>query len=191
MPVTPPAVTAAIIAAGPLLKGPAWFQLASAIGTGVVSWSAIPANVAMVGSTTGAAGSGQVTGKFALPTAPAPVISALKGVGALGQNAPQVGAAVGIGIGIAYSATGVYVGQSVGAVGADVSKVVLANPAALIAILNTTMTAQGIFGPSSKQLAVGLGTGIASMFLTGSGIGVSVGPAGPAPGTGVSRSSIL
>jgi len=191
MPVAPPAVTAAIIAAGPLLKGPAWFQLAAAIGVGVVSWSAVPANVVMVGSTTGAAGGGQVTGKLILPPIPAPVIAALTGVGVVGLNAPQVGAAVGIGIGTAYSATGIYVGQSVGAIGADVSKVVFANPATLITSLNATMAAQGIIGPASKQLAAGLGAGIASMFLTGFGTGVSAGPAGPAPGTGVSRSSII
>ena len=191
MPVTPPAVTAAIIAAGPLLKGPAWFQLATAIGVGVVSWSAVPANVVVVGSTTGAAGSGQVTGKLALPPVPLPVVAALTGVGVVGLNAPLVGAAVGLGIAAAYSATGIYVGQSVGAIGADVSKVVFANPAPLVATLNATMAAQGIVGPASKQLSAGLGAGIASMFLTGVGIGVSVGPAGPAPGTGVSRSSII
>lgn len=191
MPVTPPAVTGAIIAAGPMLKGPAWFQLSTAIGIAVVGWSVVPANVVMVGSTTGAAGGGQVTGKLVLPPFPLPVIGGLTGVGMVGLNAPQVGAAVGIGIGTAYSASGGYVGQSVGAIGADVSKVVFANPATLVANLNAAMAAQGIIGVASKQLSVGLASGIASMFLTGFGAGVSVGAGGPAPGIGVSRSSII
>lgn len=190
MAVTAPAVTTAILTAGPLLKGPTWFRLASAIGIGVTAWSRVPTNLVMVGSTTGTVGSGAVNGKFTLPPVPLPVTAALSSVGLVGPFAPQVAVAVGTGIGTAYSATGQYVGQSVGAVGSDVSKVTFANQAALISTLNAAMTAQGVAGPASKELSVGLGVGIASMFLTGVGTGTSVGPAGPVPGTGVSKSSV-
>ena len=191
MPVTPPAVTAAIISAGPLLKGPAWFQLATSIGIGVVGWSIIPANVFLTGNTTGTVGGGAVPGKLVIPPVPLPVVASLSAAGMIGLNAPQVATAVGIGIGTAYSASGAYVGASVGAIGANVSKVTFANPTTLVAALNLAMAAQGIIGPASKQLSVGLAPGIATMFLTGFGTGVAAGPAGPAPGTGVSTASII
>ena len=190
MAVTAPAVTAAIIAAGPLLKGPVWFRLATAIGVGVTAWSVVPVNVVMAGTTTGTVGSGVVNGKFLLPPVPLPVTSAFFTMGLIGPFAPQVAAAVGLGIGTAYSATGQYVGQSVGAVGPDVSKVTVVNQPALIASLNGAMAAQRFFGPVSKRVSVDLGAGIASMFLTGFGAGLSAGPTGPAPGTGVSKSSV-
>mgnify|MGYP000203271872 FL=1 len=191
MPVTPVAVTTAIIAAGPLLKGPAWFQLAAAIGVGVVGWSIIPVNVFLTGNTTGTIGGGVVTGKLVVPPIPLPVVGSLSAAGMIGLNAPQVAVAVGIGIGTAYSASGAYVGASVGAIGPNVSKVVFANPTTLVIALNLAMAAQGIIGPASKQLSVGLAPGIAAMFLTGFGTGVAAGPAGPAPGTGVSTASII
>ena len=191
MPVTPPIVTASIIAAGPALKGTKWLQLASAIGTGVVTWSAVPANVLVTGNTTGTVGGGAVTGKITLPPVPAPVTASLSGLGVLGLQAPQVGSAVGIGIANAYTASAIYVGQSIGAIGANVSKVTFANPATLVASLNVALTGQGFNGLVSRQLASGLAPGIVSLFLTGFGTGAAVGAAGPSPGTGVSTASIV
>lgn len=191
MPVAPPIVSASIIAAGPALKGTKWFQLASAIGTGVVTWSAVPSNVLVIGNTTGTVGGGAVTGKITIPPVPAPVIASLSGIGVFGLQAPQVGTAVGIGIANAYTASALYVGQSVGAIGADVSKVTVANPATLVATLNLALTSQGFNGLVARQIASGLAPGIATLFLTGFGTGVAVGAAGPSPGTGVSTASIV
>ncbi len=191
MAVTPQAVTAAIIAASPALKGPAWFQTCVGVGIGVVAWSAVPINVVMAGSVNGTLGGGVVTGKFVLPVVPAPVVASVSAGGLVGLNASQVGAAVGIGIGTAYSATGQYIGTSVGAIGADVSKVVFANPATLVPSLIGGFAAQGLVGPAALQLAAALSPGIATMFMTGFGTGVAAGPTGPSPGTGVSRSSII
>jgi hypothetical protein len=189
--VTPPTLTAAIIAAAPTLKGPAWFQLCSGIGTGIVVWAVIPSNVVVTGVVTGTTGGGAVGGKLVIPPVPAPIVASVSGAGLVGATAPQIATAVGIGIGNAYSATGQYVGTSTGAIGSDVSKVVFANPATLTPLLVSSLAAQGIRGPAAIQLCGGLAPGIASMFLTGTGIGVAAGPSGPAPGIGVSKSSVL
>jgi len=157
----------------------------------VVTWSAVPANVLVTGNTTGTVGGGAVTGKITLPPIPAPVIASLSGLGVLGLQAPQVGSAVGIGIANAYTASAIYVGQSIGAIGANVSKVTFANPATLVASLNVALTGQGFNGLVSRQLASGLAPGIVSLFLTGFGTGAAVGAAGPSPGTGVSTASIV
>jgi len=191
MAVAPPVVSAAIIAAS-TFTGPAWFQMCAGIGIGVVAWSANPANVILAGSVNGTLGSGIVNGKFILPPIPLPVVVALSGVGLVGASASQVAAAVGIGVGTAYSATGQYIGTSVGVgVGADVSKVIFANPATLQPLLIGGMASQGITGAAAIQLASGLAVGIAAMFLTGFGTGVAAGPTGPLPGTGVSKSSVI
>ena len=191
MAVAPPAVTAAIIAASPALKGPGWLQTCVGIGIGVVAWSVIPANVLMTGSVNGTLGGGAVTGKFVLPVVPAPVVASVSAGGLVGLNASQVGVAVGTGIATAYSATGQYVGVSVGAVGPDVSKVVFANPATLVPSLIAGLASQGLIGPAALQLAAALSPGIATMFMTGFGTGVAAGPTGPSPGTGVSTSGII
>ncbi len=191
MAVTPPAVAAAIMAAAPALKGPAWFQLCAGISVGVVAWSVVPSNVVLVGSVNGTLGGGAVTGKFVLPPVPAPVVASVTGVGMVGVSAPQIATAVGLGIGNAYSAMGQYIGTSTGAVGADVSKVVFANPATLAPVLVSSLAAQGMVGPAAAQLCAGLAPGIATMFLTGFGTGVAAGPTGPSPGTGVSKSSVF
>ena len=113
------------------------------------------------------------------------------GAGLVGVSAPQIATAVGVGIGNAYSATGQYIGTSTGAIGADISKVVFANPATLTPLLVSSLAVQGVVGPAAVQLCAGLAPGIASMFLTGFGTGVAAGPTGPSPGTGVSKSSVL
>jgi len=179
------------MAAAPTLKGAAWFQLCTGIAVGVVSWSVVPSNVVLVGSVNGTLGGGVVTGKFVLPPVPLPAVASVAGAALVGAAAPQISTAVGVGIGNAYSATGQYVGTSTGAVGADISKVTVANPGTLVFSLLRSLAAQRIVGPAAVQLCTGLAPGIASMFLTGGGLGVAVGPTGPSPGTGVSKSSVL
>lgn len=191
MPITAPAITSAILAANPSLTGPAWIQTCTAIGISVQAWAVIPANVVLVGSVNGAVGGGAVTGKFFMQPVPLPVNAAVAAVGLLGLQAAQVALAVGTGVSTSLNASAIYVGTSAGAIGVDVSKVTAVNPAALVAILTANMAAQNMVGPIAAQLALGLGNGIAAMVATGGGTGAAVGAAGPAPGTGVSRSSLL
>jgi len=166
-------------------------QIAGAVGIAVMRWSVLPANVTVLGAVVGAAGTGVVTGKFYLPSVPLPVSSSLAAAGVLGALSPQVATAVGVGIGNAYTASAGYRGASVGAVGAEVSKVSFANPATLVQGLIQSFAAFQIRGPTAGTLAMGLGSGIAAMFLTGTGTGFATGAAGPTPGTGISRSSLL
>ena len=191
MPITAPAITSAIVAAGPGLTGPTWLQLATAIGIAVAKWATSPTDVVLAGVTIGAVGGGNVTGKLYLPPVPLPISASVAAAGLLGPLAPQVATAVGVGVGTALSASAGYTGVSVGAIGADVSKIVSANPATLIAGLTAAFAALNIKGPTASSLAIGLGSGIAAMFLTGTGVGVSVGGAGPSPGTGSSKSSLF
>lgn len=191
MPIAGPAIASAILAANPTLVGTAWFQTAAGIGMGVSQWAVIPANIVLVGSVAGAVGGGVVTGKYTLNPSPLPVSATVAAVGLLGLEASQVALAVGLGVGFSLNASAGYVGTSVGAIGADVSKVTFVNPISLIALITANLASQGIVGPLAAQLSTGLGNGIAAMVLTGGGIGVATGIPGPAPGIGVSRSSLF
>lgn len=191
MPITPQAITAAVIAAGPSLTGPTWTQLAAAIGIAVGRWAVTPTDVVVIGAVIGALGGGTVTGKLYLAPVPLPISASAAAAGLLGSLAPQVATAVGVGIGTSLTASAGYTGVSVGAIGADVSKIAFANPASLIAGLTATFAAFNIRGPTASTLAIGLGSGIATMFLTGTGAGVAVGGGGPSPGTGTSKSSLF
>lgn len=191
MPITAPSLTAAIIAAGPGLTGPVWLQLAGAIGVAVAGWAVNPSNVVVMGAVVGVVGGGTVTGKLFVAPVPLPLNAAAAAAGLLGPLSPQMATAVGVGIGNALNASAAYQGSALGAIGADVSKVVSANPATLISALVQSFSAFQIRGPTAGTLAVGLGSGIATMFLTGTGTGFAVGAAGPSPGTGVSKSSLI
>lgn len=191
MPIAAPAISSAILAANPTLTGPTWIQICTALGIAVQAWAVVPANVVLVGSVSGTVGAGIVNGKFFMQPVPLPVSAGVAGAGLLGPQAAQVGAAVGLGVSSALNASALYIGNSTGAIGADISKVTFANPATLIALIVSNFAAQNISGPVSAQLATGLGNGIATMVATGGGTGVAAGAAGPAPSTGVSRSSLL
>jgi hypothetical protein len=191
MAVNAPALAAAIMAAAPSLVGPAWFQLCTGLSVGITAWTAIPSNVVLTGVVSGTLGSGVVNGKLIIPPIPIPVVGSVVGIGLVGVSAPQIANAVGIGVGTVYTSLGQYIGVSVGAIGADVSKVVLANPATLTPLLISSLSAQGVVGPSAVQLCVGISPGIAAMFLTGTGTGISTGTATPTLGVGSSKSSIL
>lgn len=191
MPISPPVITAAILSAGPGITGPTWVQLAAAIGIAVGRWALIPSEVILTGSVIGTSGVGVVSGKLILPPVPLPIIASTAAVGLLGPVAPQIATAVGVGIGTALTASAGYRGTSVGAIGLDTSKIVFANPASLIALLTATFAAFNLKGPTAGSLAIGLGSGIAPLFLTGAGSGTATGPPAPSPGTGVSKSSLF
>lgn len=192
MPVVGPAITAAIIAAGPELKGPDFIRLAAVVGTATAAWAIVPGNVVLTGVTTGAVGAGQTFGKLTVVPVPLPVNFAMLATGLLGVNGASVGRAVGVGVATALNASAAYQGVAVGVgVGADVSKVTFANPASLIGLITATASSSGMVGPTMPQLSTALGIGISGILLTGFGVGSVTGGAGPAPAVGTSLSRVI
>lgn len=192
MPLTAPIITNAIIAAGPELKGPSWFQLCGVLGVAVMSWAIVPANVVLAGATTGVAGAGAVYGKLSVIPSPLPVNLGMTLSGLLGPSAPSVGRAVGVGVAAAINASAAYQGVSPGVgTGTDVSKVTFANGPALTLLITNVAASMGMVGPSMPQLANGLGTGIAALLMTGTGLGTVTGPAGPSPSVSTSISRVI
>ena len=191
MPITAPAVTTAILTAGPTLAGTTWVRTATGIGVAVQAWLATPGNVVINGAVAGVVGGGAVTGKAFVVPAPLPVNFTVAAASLLGVDAQLAATAVGFGVSIAVNASAVYVGTSVGAIGAEVSKVTYANGASLTALIAASFAAQGLNGPVALQFAGGLGPGIAGIMLTGVGTGVAVGPGGPLPGVGTSISNFV
>lgn len=189
MPVTPKGVADAISTAGPTLTGNAWKQVRVGVGVGVVKWALNPSNVVLQGSVSGVLGGGVVSGNFTLPSPATPVVGSLKAT-MWGAASSEVAQAVGAGIATEFSKSGMYTGTSA-CVGGDVSKVKSADAAALSRELTSGLIAAGITPSTAGQLAAGLAPGIATMFLTGVGTGSASGPAGPLPGTGTSKSSII
>lgn len=192
MPVSGNVIANAIIASGAAsLNGPQFRRLAKAVGRSVARWIKFQANVLIVGSTNGAAGGGPVTGKlFFVPALPA-MVGAFTASSLTGPSARKVAFAVARGVYSALSATAGYRGQSTGAIGADICKVVFANPATLIPILKANMASQKLIGFSTNLLATAIANGVAAIVMTGTGTGVAAGPAGPAPSTGISRSKVF
>ena len=189
MAVTPATVSAAIMAAGSNLQGPAFKQLCVGVGIGVTSWSIIPANLIVQGVVAGGLGAGTVNGKLIILPNVAPVVASVSGVSLVGPSASQVATAVGLGVANAYTSSGQYTGTAT-AVGGDVSKIAFANPVTLVAALISGLASQGMVGPTASYLCSGLGSGLATMFLTGVGVGASVGPTG-FPGSGTSVSWVI
>lgn len=166
------------------LTGPNAAKLFSAIGKAVHAWIILPVNVYMTGVTTGQAGAGSISlGKlFMLPAIPV-VMAGLSGASQNGPTAPLLAKAVSIGLATAISGSGTYSGLSVGvAIGADVSKVVFANPATLVPLLTANMVGDlGGFGANAASVAAGLAVGIANQVLTITGVGVVAGTPVPLP----------
>ncbi len=194
MPLVPPVISGAVIAAGASagLVGPSFFKLAGAIGTGTASWFATTYGATLVvGSAVGVVGGGAVNGKIFVAPNPGIVIGTLSASGLVGPSAIKLGTAVGIGVPTAISSAGLFAGSSAGVgFGASTDKVTFANAASLIPMLSAAMASVGMVGPSAQKLAIGLGNGISLLVMTGAGVGVVTGPVGPAPGTGVTTSFI-
>jgi len=189
MAITGPAITSAILAAGPTLQGPLWAKFAIAIGNAISQWILIPGNVQLTGGVTGTIGGGAVVGKMFLNPSPLPVSTTMTLAGFLGYKAIPVSIAIGTGVGTSLNSSAGYRGIATGAIGADISKVTFVNPASLSALIVTNLAALDIRGPLVSPISIGIGSGVAAMVAMGIGTGVAVGAAGPSPGAGVSRSS--
>lgn len=176
------------------MSAAAFDQLAWSIADGVSDWIDNPLNVTLAGISTGTVGVGAIpehgTKLVVLPIIPL-MSSGLASAGLVGPLASSLSIVVTLAIAHAVTQFGGYTGvcPTVG-VGTDVSKVVMANPGALIVELQKAMATHRMTGAASARMATGLGLGIASLVLTGVGNGKVVGPPGPSPSTGPSFSKV-
>lgn len=185
--ITPPTISSAIFAAAPAIKGVQWPSLCSALGIAIHKEIVNPATVSCTGVTTGVAGAGTIpTGKMVFAPLPA-MVGFLAANGVKGVVSLQITKACIVGTTNALNSSCEYYGTSAGVgIGSDVSKVVMANPAILIGSLQSCFVAFGFNGVVSKLMAVGVGNGISSILLTGTGAAAVVGSPSPVPSVGVS-----
>jgi hypothetical protein len=167
-------------------------KIAPAVARSILSWVSAPVNVTVQGVTAGTAGVGTVNGKILLTGAPNLVSLALQQAGVTGPSSSGVGLSVGAGVLSTFNASAQYSGASAGVgTGSDTSKVSNANSAALIPIILGNLNAQAVAGVSNTTLATGLANGIASLLLTGTGLGGVVGSASPVGAAGTSVSVVF
>lgn len=190
MALTGPAIQAALEAsrgAGPFpLLGLTYSQIALAVGTAMQGWAlAQPQNLALTGSTLGPAGSGIIlapTTRLVVPPDPVTVQAGLAAVGIVGPTSTSVSTAIAVGLSTVFGTLGQYTGTATVGAGPDVSKIVVANPATLAALMVPIFAGMVGPGPVSAQLATGLSNGIAALLLLGTGVGVvTPGPGAPVP----------
>jgi len=171
-------------------------RLALGVGMAVGAWAVgQPQNLGLVGITTGSIGVGAInpiTTKLIVLPSVTIMSSALTGAGMVGPLAQSLSVVVTMAISQSFSTSAQYLGTSAGVgLGADVSKVSVANSATLIGLLMANLTAT--LGPGSALtiMATGLGNGIAGLLLTGIGTGAVNGPPAPSPSTGTSLSVVV
>lgn len=176
------------------LDGPGFSNLAWAISEAVDDWILLPTNLALAGVATGTVGVGYIpasTTKFIVPPTIPLMTGALAGAGITGPIQSSIATVVTLAVSSVFTIHGGYQGISpTVAVGADVSKVVISNPATLTALLLAKMAENQISGPAAPMLAKGLGDGISLLLLQGFGWGKVVGTPGPSPSTGASFSRV-
>ena len=199
---TPNIIQAALLsvrtAAAQPFNGVNYDRLALGVGVGVARWAVgQPQNLALSGVATGTLGTGSIlapTTRMVVPPNAALVQAALTGAGLKGVLSASLALVLSLGISQVFMAAGQYTGSS-GAVGTggDVSKVAVANAASLVGILNNTLRSSVGAGLSVGLLAAGVGNGIASLLLQGTGTGSVVGtPAFPAlPGASPTFSTVV
>jgi len=169
-------------------------RLAAGIAMSVAGWAiSQPQNVALQGTASGTVGGGTIpSGKLVVPPNPSLVIGALASAGLGGPLGVSLGTIVGTAVPSAFTLSGSYLGVSPGVgVGADVSKVVVSNPATLIALLQSNLAALSGPGIAMPLMAVGLGNGIAGCVALGFGTGSVVGVPGPSAGVTLTTSVVV
>lgn len=185
------ALQSSMLTSTPTLRGPTNKLIVKGVANAVYRWMKIPGNVLIIGSTNGAAGSGQVLGKLFFPPTASTMRLGFTANGLLGPTAKTLATGIGMGLCVGLNTTAQYKGTSTGAIGADISKVVFANGATLLPLLKSNLQSVKVRGITSNLLCTAISAGVTGIILTGTGTGVSVGPAGPAPSTGISRSKIF
>lgn len=187
MALSPTTISKQIKSASPTVNGIDWIKMCEALGLAIYKEIVNPKSVYAQGSTNGVAGAGQIlTGKMLF--APIPNMqSFLAAQGVKGVISLQVAAACITGTTAALNTACEYYGTSVGVgIGGDISKVVYANPATFAQSLQSCFVSFGFNGVISKQMAIGVGNGISSILLSGTGVAGVVGSPSPVPSTGTS-----
>jgi len=195
---TPPVIYAELAAARTAgqfgFAGYNFDQLAWAIAYAVSAWLKT-AGVTLRGVAVGTAGVGTINvpaSKLLLAPNPSLVISGLQSAGMNGPLSVSLGTVVAIGLAKAVTTYGQYAGGVAGVgVGGDVSKAATVNAPSLISQLKVFMAS--ILGPgaASAQMATGLGTGIAALALTLTGVGNVVGSPSLVSASGQSTSVVV
>lgn len=202
MPVSSTDISSSIQSAASFAPGgPVWGMFCDALGEAIASWIVVPANVRLVGVTTGTVGAGLVRGNLRVPANATTIIQALHGGGISGTTTDRVAQAIANGIAASLTRSAIYVGPSVGvAAGVDVSQVTIANSVTLSTILTTVFVgkcaSRNGFGPYTPNFLYLLSAGIAFMVLLGgtqpgTGIVTPSGPTSYVTGTGTSPSSSI
>lgn len=197
MALTPPLIYADLATArasgGFPFAGVNFDRMAWAIAYSVVSW--LPTGTQLKGVSVGTAGVGAINvpvSKLFLAPNPALVIAGLASAGMVGPLSVSLGSVVAQGLAKSVTVSGQYTGVVAGVgVGGDVSKMVVANGPALVTLLAGYLASMLGPGPASPQMAKGLGTGIASLFMTITGTGNVIGPPSPSAATGQSTSVVV
>lgn len=173
MPINPPLITGAVIAAAPELTGPDWIRTAGVVGVAVTTWALTPGNLILNGVTGGVSLVGQVpSGKMVVPPTPDQVWASSVAHGIAGLISPSMARGIGVGVGTAFSAAAFYLAVSAGVgLGADISKVTIVNHATLVASFAATFAAFGMTGVNIAKLSSAYGIGIANQMLLGVGFG--------------------
>ncbi len=186
----PTVIAAALRTSAPFPGGPAFDLLCQAIANATVTW--LPTGVTLTGVTTGVVGAGTVTGALAFAGTPPLVLAAMAALP--GPNAPALATTLAAGLNSGLAGL-TYAGVSTGVgTGTDVSRVVSANIPALAQVLRTAHSAlcaaQGGTGSTVPVFYDALAAGIATVVITGTGIGAvaPTGPLGPSSSVGVSAS---
>lgn len=179
-------------------NGSNYDRLASGVSFGVAQWGIGQFyNLGLVGTASGLAGAGTIlppTTKIIVPPNPGIVLTALRGAGMNGPLADSLAVVMSTGISQAFTSAAQYTGPAVGvAIGADVSRITVANSATLISTLRGTLSGTLGTGPALDMMAIGLGNGISGLLLQGTGVGQVTGTptTPPAPGSGPTPTSIV
>ena len=200
MSLTIPTVFAALQAArssGSFSMGGTDFdRLAMGIAQAVVTWGVgQPQNLSLSGTAVGSGGFGTIappTTRIIVPPNQGVVLGAMTGAGLSGPTGLSLAAVIANGISSAFTSSAQYSGvSSTVGVGSDTSRFSLSNAASLVGILNGTLTASAGAGLAIGMLSTGIGNGIASMLLQGTGFGAVTGVPTPFAATGVTISMVV
>jgi len=169
--------------------------LALGIASGVVQWGiGQPTNLALTGWATGIAGAGTipaVSSRLLIPSTASVVVAALSGAGMKGPLSLSLATAVAMGIAQGFTASGQYWGTVAGVgTGTDVSRITVANAPALVGILESTLRSSLGSGLATSMMTQGLGNGIASLLLQGTGTASVVGVVSGGPASGTTNSVV-
>jgi hypothetical protein len=153
--------------------------LALGIASGVVQWGiGQPTNLALTGWATGIAGAGTipaVSSRLLIPSTASVVVAALSGAGMKGPLSLSLATAVAMGIAQGFTASGQYWGTVAG-VGTG--------------ILESTLRSSLGSGLATSMMTQGLGNGIASLLLQGTGTASVVGVVSGGPASGTTNSVV-